>query len=99
MKAFPQVGVDYCLRHILQRFQKVNTPGVCVPLWDQDYDRPPYIPQYIPILPHELSDLHQILSPLQPGGVGSPLRRIFLPDPFLKILHAALCVPSCLVKL
>ena len=51
------------------------------------------------MLPHELSDLQQLLPPLWPwGGGGRTLIRIILPEPVLENICTKVCVPSGLVS-
>ena len=96
---FPQSGVDDSLYHLSHQLQQANDLGVRVPLRDQDWYCPTDFPRDLRVLSHELSDIHQLLPPLRPGGGGCTLSWIRLPDPWIVMICAEVCVHSCLVNL
>ena len=60
LDADPEEGIDDGLKKLTHRLQKVDPPGVCVSLGDQDQDGPPQFLRNLPSAPHILDYVHKL---------------------------------------
>ena len=73
LDADPEEGIDDGLKKLTHRLQKVDPPGVCVSLGDQDQDGPPQFLRNLPSSLHILYYFHKLHQPFRFGGGGGLL--------------------------